>query len=52
MGKVWVAVTGLVQVHAGGSSPVLDPFQYFHPMVFISVLLGLMDFNDIVWLAK
>ena len=35
-------------VQAEGSSPGGDIYQFFSAMIFISVLLGLMDFSDIV----
>ena len=38
-------------VHAGGFSPGRDSYQIFSAMIFISVLLGLMDFSDIVVLC-
>ena len=40
-------------VQAEGSSPGGDTYQTFiSAMIFISVLLGLMDFNDIVMLRS
>ena len=39
-------------VYTGGSSPDGDCYQIFFTTDFISVLLGLMDFSDIVWLAN
>ena len=38
-------------VQAEGLSPGGDIFQFFSAMIFISALLGLMDFSDsdIVW---
>ena len=39
-------------VQAKGSSPGSDMYQFFFlEMIFISVLLGLMDFSDIVTLC-
>ena len=35
-------------VQAEGSSPCEDTYQFFAAMIFISVLLSLMDFIDIV----
>ena len=35
-----------------GSSPVGDIYQNFYAMIFISVLLGLIDFSDIVMLGS
>ena len=35
-------------VHTGGSSPAKNSCQFFSAMIFISVLLDLMDFSDIV----
>ena len=39
-------------VQAEGSSPVGDTYQNFSAMIFISVLLGLIDFSDIVMLGS
>ena len=39
-------------VRAEGSSPGGDIYQFFSAMIFISVLLGLMDFSDIVILCN
>ena len=40
-------------VQAEGSSPGGDTYQtFFSAMIFISVLLGLMDFSDIVMLRS
>ena len=39
-------------VQAEGSSPGGDTYQTFSAMILISVLLGLMDFNDIVILCN
>ena len=39
-------------VQAEGSSPGGDPHQNFSAMIFISVLLGLIDFSDIVMLGS
>ena len=40
-------------VHAEGSSPGGDTYQTtFSAIIFISVLLGLMDFSDIVMLRS
>ena len=38
-------------VQAEGSSPCGDTYQNFSAMIFISVLLGLIDFSDIVMLG-
>ena len=35
-------------VQAEGSSPSGDIYQFFSAMIFISVLLGLIDFSDLV----
>ena len=35
-------------VPAEGSIPDGDTYQNFSTMIFISVLLGLIDFNDVV----
>ena len=39
-------------VQAECSSPGGDVYQFFSAMIFISVLLGLMDFSDIVILCS
>ena len=39
-------------VQAEGSSPGGDTYQNFSAMIFISVLLGLIDFSDIVMLGS
>ena len=39
-------------VQAEGSSPGGDTRQNFSAMIFISVLLGLIDFSDIVMLGN
>ena len=40
-------------VQAEGSSPGGDTYQtFFSAMIFISVVLGLIDFNDIVMLRS
>ena len=39
-------------VQAEGSSPGGDSYQNFSAMIFISVLLGLIDFSDIVILSS
>ena len=39
-------------VQAEGSSPGGNTYQNFCEMIFISVLLGLIDFNDIVMLGS
>ena len=39
-------------VQAEGSIPSGDICQFFSAMIFISVLLGLMDFSDIVILCS
>ena len=39
-------------VQAEGSSPGGDTYQNFPAMIFISVLLGLIDFSDIVMLGS
>ena len=39
-------------VQAEGSSPGGEIYQLFSAMIFISVLLGLMDFSDIVILCN
>ena len=39
-------------VQAEGSSPGGDIYQFFSAMIFISVLLGLMDFSDTVILCS
>ena len=39
-------------VLAEGSSPGGDTYQFFSVMIFMSVLLGLMDFSDIVILCN
>ena len=39
-------------VQAEGSSPGGDTYQNFSAMIFISVLLGLIDFTDIVMLGS
>ena len=39
-------------VHAGGSIPGGDSYQFFSAMIFISVLLGLMSFSGIVILCR
>ena len=40
-------------VQAEGSTPCGDTYQtFFSAMIFISVLLGLMDFSDIVMLRS
>ena len=39
-------------VQAQGSSPGGDTYQNFSAMIFISVLLGLIDFSDIVMLGS
>ena len=39
-------------VQAEGSSPGGDTHQTFSAMIFISVLLGLIDFTDIVMLGS
>ena len=40
-------------VQAEGSSPGRDTYQtFFSAMIFISVLLGLIDFSDIVMLCS
>ena len=38
-------------VQAEGSSPGGDIYQFFSAFIFISVLLGLMDFSDILILC-
>ena len=43
-------VTEVVQ--AEGSSPDGDIYQFFSAMIFISVLLGLIDFSDILILCS
>ena len=45
----WVRRHRIVQVE--GSSPSGDIYDFFSAMIFISVLLGLMDFSDIVILC-
>ena len=51
MGKVWSSDHRVVQ--AEGSSPGGDTYQtFFSAMIFISVLLGLIDFSDIVMLRS
>ena len=39
-------------VQAEGSSPGGDTYQNFSAMIFISVLLGLIDFSDIMMLGS
>ena len=39
-------------VQAEGSSPGGDTYENFSAMIFISVLLGLIDFSDIVMLGS
>ena len=39
-------------VQAEGSNPGGDTYQNFSAMIFISVLLGLMNFSDIVMLGS
>ena len=39
-------------VQAEGSSPGGDTYQNFFAMIFISVLLGLIDFSDIAMLSS
>ena len=40
-------------LQAEGSSPGRDVYHFFFPaMIFISILLGLMDFNDTVILCS
>ena len=39
-------------VKTEGSSPGGDTYQNFSAMIFISVLLGLIDFSDIVMLRS
>ena len=39
-------------VQAKGSSPDGDIYEFFSAMIFISVLSGVMDFNDIVILCS
>ena len=39
-------------VQAEGSSPGGGIYQFFSAVIFISVLLGLIDFNDIVILCS
>ena len=39
-------------VQAEGSSPGGETNQHFSAMIFISVLLGLIDFSDIVMLGS
>ena len=40
-----------IKLQGEGSSPGGDTYQTFSPMIFISVLLGLIDFSDIVMLS-
>ena len=49
--QCWSMVLGHRVEQAEGSSAGGDIYQFFSAMIFISVLLGLMDFSDIVILC-